>query len=171
MPNLETDNRPVADRKLRLLVVDDDPHTRMLLREALESRGADVRVSENAREAVQALAAFNPHVLISDIVMPVEDGFEFIGRVRRGETAGWRVPAIACTGHAEDDDRSRALDAGFDILVGKPVDLGVLCDAIAHLTDVRGFEGGSRVPTPPVSDAMSSDDPGADARSRSAPDS
>lgn len=171
MPTFEPDDRPPADPKLRLLVVDDDPHTRMLLRDALELRGADVCVSASAREAVQALATFCPHVLISDIGMPVEDGYELIGRVRSGEAAGRRTPAIACTGHAGSEDRGRALDAGFDVLVGKPVDLGVLCDAIAHLTDVRGFDGGGSSAAPSSNAAGSPDARSGDVRSRSAPDS
>ena len=170
MPTFETDDRTPAHRKLRLLVVDDDPHTRMLLRDALELRGADVCVSASAREAVQALATFRPHVLISDIGMPVEDGYELIGRVRSGEAPGRRTPAIACTGHAASKDRGRALGAGFDALVGKPVDLGALCEAIAHLTDVRGFDGGSST-APSGNDAGSPDVGGGDGRSRSAPDS
>ena len=55
------------------------------------------------------------------------------------------------------NDRGRALDAGFDVVVGKPVDLGVLCDAIAHLTDVRGLDGGGSSAPPSVNDARSSD--------------
>jgi len=171
MPTFKTDDRLAADRRLRLLVVDDDPHTRMLLRDALELRGADVCVSASAREAVQALATFCPHVLISDVGMPVEDGYELIGRVRSGEWAGRRTPAIACTGHVGPKDRGRALDAGFDVVVGKPVDLGVLCDAIAHLTEVRGLDGGGSSAAPSADDARSRDVRGGDVRSRSAPDS
>jgi len=171
MPTFKTDDRLAADRRLRLLVVDDDPHTRMLLRDALELRGADVCVSASAREAVQALATFCPHVLISDVGMPVEDGYELIGRVRRGERAGRRTPAIACTGHVGPKDRGRALDAGFDVVVGKPVDLGVLCDAIAHLTEVRGLDGGGSSAAPSANDARSRDVRGGVVRSRSAPDS
>jgi len=171
MPISESRHGPPADRKLRLLVVDDDPHTRMLLRDALELRGADVCVSASAREAVQALATFCPHVLISDVGMPVEDGYDLIGRVRSGEAAGRRTPAIACTGHAGPEDRGRALDAGFDAVVGKPVDLRVLCDAIAHLTDVRELECGGRSAAPSDNAAGSPDVRSDGVRSRSAPDS
>lgn len=170
MPNTGTDARLPADRKLRLLLVDDDPCTLMLLRDALEMLGASVHVSANAREAVQALDAFRPHVLISDIGMPVEDGYQLIGRVRSGEQAGRRTPAIACTGHTGPADRGRALGAGFDMLVAKPVDLGVLCDAIAHLTDDGGFGGGC-IALASDSGARAPDAGGGDVRSRSAPDS
>jgi CheY-like chemotaxis protein len=171
MPTTETNARLPADRRLRLLVVDDDPCTLMLLRDALEMLGASVHVSASAREAVQALATFRPHVLISDIGMPIEDGYQLIGRVRSGEQTGCRTPAIACTGHTEPDDRGRAFGAGFDMLVAKPVDLGVLCDAIAHLTDDRGFDGRGCSALASDSDASAPDAGGGDVRSRSAPDS
>ena len=170
MPTTETNARLLADRKLRLLLVDDDPCTLMLLRDALEMLGASVHVSASAREAVQALDTFRPHVLISDIGMPVEDGYQLIGRVRSGEQAGRRMPAIACTGLTGAGDRGRALGAGFDMLVAKPVDLGVLCAAIAHLTDDGEFGGGCSA-LASDSDARPPDAGGGDVRSRSAPDS
>lgn len=170
MPTTETNARLLADRKLRLLLVDDDPCTLMLLRDALEMLGASVHVSASAREAVQALDTFRPHVLISDIGMPVEDGYQLIGRVRSGEQAGRRMPAIACTGHTGAGDCGRALGAGFDMLVAKPVDLGVLCAAIAHLTDDGEFGGGCS-DLASDSDARPPDAGGGDVRSRSAPDS
>jgi CheY-like chemotaxis protein len=171
MPATETNARLPADRKLRLLVVDDDPCTLMLLRDALQLLGASVQVSTSAREAVQALDAFRPHVLISDIGMPVEDGYQLIGCVRSGEQAGCRMPAIACTGRTGPADRDRALGAGFDMLVAKPVDLAELCDAIAHLTDDGGFDGGDGSALPSDNDASAPDAGGGDVRSRSAPDS
>lgn len=170
MPTFATANRAPADRKLRLLVVDDDPNTRMLLCDALQIRGAEVRVSASAREAARALDTWRPHVLISDIGMPVEDGYELIRRVRIGEAHGVRTPAIACTGHATAADRARAARAGFDALVEKPVNLELLVDTIAHLTDVGGLgEGGSSVAPPETDDGSPVVRGGG--RSRSDPDS
>jgi CheY-like chemotaxis protein len=158
------------DRKLKLLVVDDDPHTRTLLCEALEIRGAEVRVSASAREAAQALAAWRPHLLISDIGMPVEDGYELIRHVRdRAPEAGGRTPAIACTGHARAADRARAMGAGFDAVVEKPVDLELLVETIGHFTDVGGgFGSGGSSAAPADTDDTSSDMCGC---ATSAPDS
>ena len=67
-----------AHRKLKLLVVDDDPNTRALLQDALEIRGAEVLASASVREAVDAFRTWQPDLLISDIGMPVDDGYELI---------------------------------------------------------------------------------------------
>ena len=133
---------PLPHAPLKLLVVDDDPNTRELLRDALEVRGASVRASATATEAQQLLAAWHPDLMISDIGMPCVDGYELIRRVRHLPAAqGGTTPAIACTGHARAEDRARAMHAGYDAVVAKPVDLDVLIDTIAHVAGVRG--GGS----------------------------
>lgn len=149
--------------RLKLLIVDDDPATRALLTEALETRGACVRASASAREARQTLVVWHPDLVISDLGMPRESGYELIRRVR-GLPAdkGGATPAIACTGYARAEDRARAIDAGFDAVVPKPVDLDLLVDIIAHVAGVRGAGG--------VVDAAAPLSGGAPAR-RSAPDS
>jgi CheY-like chemotaxis protein len=128
---------------LKLLIVDDDPNTRALLAEALECRGARVRASASASEAQQALAAWHPDLVISDVGMPRENGYELIRRVRGlPAEAGGRTPAIACTVYARAEDRARAMGAGFDAVVPKPVDLDVLVDTIAHVAGLRGAGSG-----------------------------
>ena len=123
---------------LKLLIVDDDPTTRTLLAEALETRGACVRASASAREAQQTLVLWHPDLMISDVGMPRESGYELIRRVRHLPVAeGGSTPAIACTGYARDEDRARAIDAGFDAVVAKPVDLDLLVSTIAHVAGVR----------------------------------
>ena len=130
---------PFPHARLKLLVVDDDPNTRELLRDALEVRGASVRASATASEAQRLLAAWHPDLMISDIGMPCVDGYELIRRVRHLPAAqGGTTPAIACTGHARAEDRARAMYAGYDAVVAKPVDLDVLIDTIAHVAGVRG---------------------------------
>jgi CheY-like chemotaxis protein len=130
---------PLAHTPLKLLVVDDDPNTRQLLCDALEIRGACVRASATAIEAQQLLAAWHPDLMISDIGMPSVDGYELIRRVRHlPADQGGTTPAIACTGHARAEDRTRAMYAGYDAVVAKPVDLDVLIDTIAHVAGVRG---------------------------------
>ena len=130
---------PLPHAPLKLLVVDDDPNTRELLCDALEIRGACVRASATANEAQQLLAVWHPDLMISDIGMPCVDGYELIRRVRHLPAAqGGTTPAIACTGHARTEDRARAICAGYDAVVAKPVDLDVLIDTIAHVAGVRG---------------------------------
>jgi CheY-like chemotaxis protein len=130
---------PLPHAPLKLLVVDDDRNTRELLCDALEIRGACVRASATANEAQQLLAAWHPDLMISDIGMPCVDGYELIRRVRHlPADQGGTTPAIACTGHARAEDRARAMYAGYDAVVAKPVDLDVLIDTIVHVAGVRG---------------------------------
>lgn len=124
--------RALPQANLKLLIVDDDANTRTLLTEALEVRGAHVRASASAREARQTLAAWHPDLMISDVGMPRESGYDLIRRVRGlPAEAGGRTPAIACTGYARAEDRARAMNAGFDAVVAKPVDLELLVETIA----------------------------------------
>ena len=136
-----------AELELRLLVVDDDPNTRDLLSDALQIRGAKVVVAANAREATDAFREWDPDLLISDIGMPGGDGYELIRRLRDlGTESGKRMPAIACSGDAATEDHARALEAGFNAFVAKPIDLDLLVTTIAHFTDV-GFGGSNDAPT------------------------
>jgi len=154
------------DLELRLLVVDDDPATRDLLCDALRKLGARVVVAANAREATDAFREWDPDVLISDIGMPGDDGYALLRRLRDlAVETGKRMPAIACSGHSGTEDHARALEAGFNAFVAKPVDLDLLVDTIAHFTDV-GFGGSSDAPT-----GTSGRVGGAGGRGKSAPDS
>ena len=90
---------PLPNSTLRLLVVDDDPNTRALLGEALEISGANVKVSASAQEARQTIASWHPDLMISDLGMPREDGYQLIRRVRSlPADQGGTIPAIAATG-------------------------------------------------------------------------
>jgi CheY-like chemotaxis protein len=126
--------RTLPRSDLKLLIVDDDPTTRALLSEALEGRGACVRASASAGEAQRAIMVWHPDLVISDVGMPRESGYDLIRRVRGlPAEAGGRTPAIACTGYARAEDRARAMNAGFDAVVAKPVDLELLVDTIADI--------------------------------------
>lgn len=120
---------------LRVLVVDDEPDTRELLRQGLEFCGAEVRLAGSAVEAIAALEKSVPDVLISDIGMPGVDGYDLIRRVRNLQTEGCRkVAAIALTAYTRVEDRLHALRAGYDMHVPKPVELTELVAVAASLT-------------------------------------
>jgi PAS domain S-box-containing protein len=120
---------------LTVLVVDDEPDTRELLRQGLEYCGATVRVAASAAEALSALGNEVPDVLISDIGMPGVDGYDLIRQIRTLQTEqGRRVAAIALTAYTRVEDRLQALRAGYDMHVPKPVELTELCAVAASLT-------------------------------------
>jgi len=104
----------------------------------LERTGAMVTTVESAAAAWGALEASWPDLLLCDIGMPGEDGYQLIRRMRALESArGLATPAIALTAYAGDADRAHALDAGFQRHVPKPVDPADLVSVIAGLVEVR----------------------------------
>jgi two-component system, sensor histidine kinase len=130
---------PVATKLdgLSVLLVEDDADTRAALRVVLELAGACTRVAGSAQEALAAMADDRVDVVVSDIAMPLEDGYSLVAKLREREPSGARVVTIALTGHASASDRSRALEAGFDAHVGKPVDPDALVASIASLVAER----------------------------------
>ena len=117
---------------LRILEVDDEADARDVIREALEQFGADVMTAASASEAIAAIPAFKPDVLVCDIGMPEEDGFSLIRRIRSVEQ-GKTVPAVALTGYARTDEKMRALEGGYQRFVPKPVEIETLVSIIANL--------------------------------------
>jgi CheY-like chemotaxis protein/anti-sigma regulatory factor (Ser/Thr protein kinase) len=118
-----------ADRLdgLHILVVDDEADTRDLLKQGLEYCGANVEVVGTANEALESLASNAPDILISDIGMPVVDGYDLIKQVRGlPPNRGGRIPAIALTAYTRTEDRLQSLRAGYDMHVPKPVELAEL---------------------------------------------
>jgi PAS domain S-box-containing protein len=124
----------VALADLHVLVVDDDPDTLDAVRQLLEQAGARVSTASSAAAGFRALCGEPPDVLLSDIGMPGEDGLSLIRRVRGLDPSkGGRVPAAAFTAYTLVADRERALDAGFQAFLPKPVDPRELAAAIARL--------------------------------------
>ena len=120
---------------LNVLVVDDEPDTRDLLAAVLTNCGAHVTQASTAAEALELLERGRFDVLISDIGMPVEDGYSFIRKVRAlPPERGGRTPAAALTAYAREEDRIRALMAGYQIHVPKPVGPAELAAVVANLT-------------------------------------
>ena len=119
---------------MKVLVVDDEPDTRELLKVGLGQCGAEVTVAASAAEAIEAMQRVVPDLLISDIGMPEEDGYELISRVRAlPEENGSHVPAIALTAYARVEDRMQVLRAGYQMHVPKPVELAELVAVAASL--------------------------------------
>jgi signal transduction histidine kinase/ActR/RegA family two-component response regulator len=119
---------------VRLLVVDDDPGARELISGMLEGFGAQVSTAESGQQAMSLLFAQRPDVLIADLGMPGMDGYTLIEQVRALEPDfGGLTPAVAVTAYASPQDRLRALQAGYQNHVAKPVEAEELAIVIASL--------------------------------------
>jgi len=111
-------------RRLRILVVDDNPDIRATLHDLLEMQGHEVDVAEDGPQAIECVLTRQPQVALVDIGLPGMDGCEVARTLR--STPGVRTRLVAMTGYGQPEDRKRALDAGFDAHVVKPVDLDEL---------------------------------------------
>jgi len=121
---------------VRILVVDDHDDGRTLTTLVLRQTGASVEAVASAREALERLKVRRPDVLVTDIGLPDEDGYSLIREIRlRDEKYGGFLPAIALTGYARADDRARALAAGFQEHVSKPVQPAELIVTIADVAE------------------------------------
>jgi CheY-like chemotaxis protein len=117
-----------------VLVVDDDPDARDLLTHVLSNAGATVESGESASAGLEKVRSFRPHVLVSDIGMPGEDGYSFVRRVQSLELSeGGAIPSIALTAYTRIEDRNKALAAGFTTHIGKPVNPDDLVAAVENL--------------------------------------
>ena len=129
-------------RGLTVLVVDDEPDARDLIKRLLEECQATVLLASSAAEALPLIDSQTPDVLVSDIGMPDVDGYEFLKQVRsRGKDESARIPAIALTAFARSEDRTRALLAGFLVHVSKPVEPQELIATIASVAGRTGAAG------------------------------
>jgi signal transduction histidine kinase/CHASE1-domain containing sensor protein len=118
---------------LNVLVVDDDSDTLTLMATALTRRHANVTAVSSAGEAIQEITRKRPDVLVSDIAMPDEDGYGLIRKIRSLENGvSENIPAVAITAYAKEEDRERALSAGFQIYLAKPVELTELISVVAR---------------------------------------
>jgi CheY-like chemotaxis protein len=115
---------------LKILLVDDEEPAREVFCLILESFNAEVKTAGSASEALAVFKDFRPNVLVSDIAMPVEDGYSLIAKIRALNPT---VPALALSAYAGQDEINRMLAAGFLAHVAKPVDAGKLARSIADL--------------------------------------
>ena len=119
---------------LDVLVVDDDLTARQVVATLLARAGATVREAASAVEALRVIEEAVPHVLVSDLEMPGEDGYSLVRKVRAlSESDGGRTPALAVTAYARETDRAKALEAGFQDHLPKPLDSASLVGAVARL--------------------------------------
>ncbi len=133
-------NQSMSCQGLRLLVVDDDTDTRILLTFLFELEGAEVIAVASADEALKRMSSFKPDILISDICLPDEDGYSLLLKVKNLEAKrGRKIPAIALTASTFEDDRKRALLAGYDIYQCKPIDLDELTSMVASLVGIKQY--------------------------------
>jgi len=128
-------NFPPELKHARVLLVDDEPDTLELLGTILRQCGAHTSAVTSAADALSELERWQPHVLVSDIGMPNEDGYELIRKVRAlPATRGGNIPAVALTAYAREEDRRQALNSGFQAHVVKPVGLDEFIETVAGLT-------------------------------------
>jgi CheY-like chemotaxis protein len=125
---------PPELKGVKVLTVDDDPDARLLLNTVLAQCGVVVESCRTAAEAIDKIDEFEPDILVSDIGMPDEDGYELISKIRAAENGTEkRLPAIALTAFARVEDRLKALSAGYNMHVPKPVEPAELIVVIASL--------------------------------------
>jgi CheY-like chemotaxis protein len=123
---------------LKILVVDDDVDTRELIEWVLKRVGAEVTSVGSSREALEVLEREKPHLLVSDIAMPQEDGYALLKKIRAlPPERGGRIPAIALTAHSLVQDRLQSLRAGFQSHVPKPVVPEELVEVVASIIHLR----------------------------------
>jgi len=121
---------------VKVLLVDDDADTLQVVRAMLDGSKAMVHTAASVNEAMEVLVWYDPHVLVSDLAMPGEDGYSLIRKVRTlGANKGYQIPAIALTSYVRVEDRTRALAAGFNMFVPKPIQPDELITAIVNLAD------------------------------------
>jgi PAS domain S-box-containing protein len=137
LPRADGADRSAADEQsltdVRVLVVEDMSDTRALVARLLRDAGAKVREAASAEEALEAISSDKPDVLVSDIGMPGTDGYQLLRTLRRQGYSPDRLPALALTAFQRTEDRSDALEAGFQLYLTKPVDPAVLISAVLNL--------------------------------------
>jgi PAS domain S-box-containing protein len=132
--NTTMDQLPQELEGISVVAVDDDPGARRLLEQVLTYCKATVTVVATAQEALEVVEKLRPQVLLCDIEMPGEDGYSLIRRIRAlGPERGGSIAAAALTAYARGEDRTRALRAGFQLYVSKPVAITELVTVVANL--------------------------------------
>ncbi|WP_341526827.1 response regulator [Nostoc sp. UHCC 0302] len=130
-------SKSISLQGLRLLIVDDDPDTRTLLSCLFELEGAETITAASGSEALEITSFFKPDILLIDICLPDEDGYSLLPRLRNIKgNRKHKIPAIALTASAMEEDRDYAFLVGFDRHLCKPIDLDELTSVVASLTEL-----------------------------------
>jgi CheY-like chemotaxis protein len=139
--NAEDAGEPVDGGLLhgvRVLLVDDEPDAREMMAAVLETSGATVASAASATDALETLTGRDFDVVLADIAMPGQDGYQLIQSIRESSDARLaHMPAAAVTACASDDERDRALAAGFQAHLAKPIRPAQLTQAVAALVRLR----------------------------------
>jgi CheY-like chemotaxis protein len=123
-------------KDVKVLLVDNDADTLQILSVMLAESNAEVQTASSVSQAMKVLEWYDPDVVVSDLAMPGEDGYSLIRKLRELEaTTGTETPVIALTSYVRIEDRARALSAGFDMFVPKPVQPAELITTIANLAE------------------------------------
>jgi PAS domain S-box-containing protein len=121
----------------KLLVVDDEPDTLVLIKAIFEQYGAEVEIAQSVDLAIEILEKWKPTILVSDISMPGRNGFDLIQYVRaRSVEKGGNIPAVALTAFARVEDRVKVLSAGYQMHIPKPVEPTELVSIVTGLTKI-----------------------------------
>jgi CheY-like chemotaxis protein len=121
-------------RGFHVLVVDDEADARNLIQHILKKCNATITTAASAAEGLDAVKRHRPDMILSDIGMPGEDGYEFLAKLRQlSDAEGGDTPAVALTAFARSDDRRRALTAGFQMHLPKPVEPAELLAVVTNL--------------------------------------
>ncbi|HET9236765.1 MAG TPA: response regulator [Oligoflexus sp.] len=140
MMEKDEEGREVPNIKgLRVLVVDDDGDTAFILARMLIHEGAQVKWAASVAEAFDLMEAFRPHLILSDLSMPEEDGFDLIRKFRKAQASGAEgfVPAIAISAYSSPEAMQRSFEEGYQAFFPKPVKSQYLIEAVAKLAMVQ----------------------------------
>ncbi|OFW08731.1 MAG: two-component system response regulator [Acidobacteria bacterium RIFCSPLOWO2_12_FULL_59_11] len=120
----------------KILIAEDDPASRELLREILDALGYEVIAACDGVEALQKIVAAQPDLVLLDIQMPILDGFAVLRQIRQ-DTRFATLPVMALTAYAMKEDREKALRAGFNAHISKPVNVAALRTQIEHYLSTK----------------------------------
>ena len=133
MATTPTEVRGISLKGMRVLVVDDEPDARAMVQRVLVTAGAQVSTAASADEALRIIAAHPFDVLVSDVGLPGEDGYELVRKVRAMGAGAGRIRAVALTAYARLEDRTKAMLSGFQMHLAKPVDARELIVTVGTL--------------------------------------
>jgi CheY-like chemotaxis protein len=122
---------------VRALVVDDEPDSNDVVSTILATAGAEVRVAASVAGAMGEIGRWSPDVVVSDVGMPVEDGYALVARLRALDGALGRIPAVALTAYRTAEDRIRIFSSGFQGYVAKPVEPAELIAVVTSVTAAK----------------------------------